>query len=77
MIKQQYSMQCPQCGQTEFEMSDNVQVHDLVKCNFCHYELTVNDLRAANVEQVEQIVRDNAKEVITQQMKKLKWSKKR
>lgn len=77
MIKQQYSMQCPQCGQTEFEIPDNVQEYDLVKCNFCHYELTVNDLHAANVEQVEQIVHDNAKEVIAQQMKKFKWLNKR
>lgn len=72
MIKQQYSMQCPQCGQTEFEIPENVQEHDLVKCNFCYYELTVCDLRGANAEQIEKIARDNAQVIIAQQIKKFK-----
>lgn len=65
-------MQCPQCGGEQFEMPENPQDHDWVRCDFCNYKLTVADLKEANQEQMAAVAKELAKEVIGDQMKKLK-----
>lgn len=72
MTTLQLTMQCPQCGHEQFEMPENPQEYDLVKCNFCNYELTVIALREANQEQIMAAAKEHAKKAIEAQLKKLK-----
>lgn len=72
MKTQEYSMQCPQCGHEQFEMPDNPQDHDLVRCDFCNHKLTIADLKEANQEQIEAVARELAKEAVAEQIKNLK-----
>lgn len=72
MRTQQYSMQCPQCGGEQFEMPDNPQDHNWVKCNFCNHKLTVADLKEVNQEQIAAVAKELAEKVLDKQIKKIK-----
>lgn len=72
MRTQQYSMQCPQCGGEQFEMPENPQDYDLVRCNFCNHKLTVAELKEANHEQMMAVAKEQAQEPLAEQIKSLK-----
>lgn len=72
MKTQEYSMQCPQCGGEQFEMPENPQDHDLVRCDFCNHKLTVAELKEANHEQMMAVAKEQAQELLAEQIKKLK-----
>lgn len=64
------SIQCPQCGHTEFQQPENVQDTDFVKCNFCGHEIMLSDLREVGIEQAKEIVIPEAKKAIEEILKK-------
>lgn len=72
MKTQKYSMQCPQCGGEQFEMPENPQDHDLMRCNFCNHKLTVAELKEANHEQMMAATKEQAQEPLAEQIKKFR-----
>lgn len=57
MIKtEQVEVQCPQCGYHEFENLDNMNDADFIKCNNCHFEIMLSDLKEVGIEQAKEIV---------------------
>lgn len=64
------SIQCPQCGHTDFEHPDNVQDNDFVKCVFCGYQIMLCDLKEAGIEQARQVIIPEAKKEIHAMLKK-------
>lgn len=58
------TIQCPQCGHTEFEQPHDVQDDDMVKCDFCGLEIKLCDLKDAGLEQAKQIVIPEAKKAL-------------
>lgn len=52
MIKtERIDIKCPQCGHDEFKLPDNLKESDFVKCNNCHFEVMLADLKEAGFEQ--------------------------
>lgn len=49
-------IQCPQCGHNEFEHPENLQDNDFVKCNNCHFEIMLADLKEVGVEQAKDVI---------------------
>ena len=49
-------IQCPQCGHNEFQHPENLQDNDFVKCNNCHFEIMLADLKEVSFEQAKDIV---------------------
>lgn len=71
MIKTTHvSIQCPECGHTEFEQPDNVQDNDFVKCNSCGFQIMLADLKEVDIEQAKEIVIPEAKKEIEKMLKK-------
>lgn len=64
------SIQCPECGHTEFEQPDNVQDNDFVKCNQCGFEIMLSDLRGVGIEQAREVIILEAKKEIENVLKK-------
>lgn len=57
MIKNEsIDIQCPQCGHNEFKLPENLKDSDLVKCNNCHFEIMLADLKEAGFEQAKEVV---------------------
>ena len=57
MIKtEQVEIQCPQCGHNEFECLDNMDDNDFIKCNNCHFEIMLSDLKEVGFEQAKEVV---------------------
>ena len=50
------NIQCPQCSQTDFELPDNVQDDDFVKCVFCGNQIMLCDLKEIGIEQAKEAV---------------------
>ena len=50
------NIQCPQCGQTDFELPDNVQDDDFVKCVYCGNQIMLCDLKEIGIEQAKEVV---------------------
>lgn len=70
------NLQCPQCGQTNFEYPDNVQDDDFVKCVFCGHQIMLGDLKEVGIEQAKAVVLPEIKaEVIAMLKKSLKGFK--
>ena len=63
------SIQCPECGHTEFEQPDDVQDDSLVKCNQCDFVIMLCDLKEAGIEQARQIVIPEIKEAVSKMIK--------
>ncbi|MDO6617959.1 MULTISPECIES: hypothetical protein [unclassified Shewanella] len=71
MIKtESIQIQCPQCGETEFEQPDNVQDDDFVKCNHCKFEMMLADLKEVGIEQAKEVIIPEAKKEIENMLKK-------
>lgn len=49
-------IQCPQCGHNEFEHPENLQDNDFVKCNNCHFEIMLADLKEVGIEQAKDVI---------------------
>ena len=49
-------IQCPQCGHNEFEHPENLQDNDFVKCNNCHFEIMLADLKELDIEQAKDVI---------------------
>lgn len=49
-------IQCPQCGHNEFEHPENLQNNDFVKCNNCHFEIMLADLKEVGIEQAKDVI---------------------
>lgn len=64
------AIQCPQCGNTDFEQPDNVQDDDFVKCVFCGNQIMLCDLKEAGIEQAKQAIIPEAKKEIETMLKK-------
>lgn len=57
MIKtEQVEIQCPQCGYNELECLDNMGDNDFIKCNNCHFEIMLSDLKEVGFEQAKEVV---------------------
>lgn len=70
MIKTTHvTIQCPQCGHTDFEQPENVQDDDFVKCVFCGHQIMLCDLKEAGIEQAKEIVIPEAKKEIEEMLK--------
>lgn len=54
-------IQCPQCGHNEFEHPENLQDNDFVKCNNCHFEIILADLKEVGFEQAKDVAIPEAK----------------
>ena len=50
------NIQCPQCSQTDFELPDNVQDDDFVKCVFCGNQIMLCDLKEIGIKQAKEVV---------------------
>ncbi len=48
-------IQCPQCGHNEFKLPENLKNSDFVKCNNCHFEVMLVDLKEAGFEQAKEV----------------------
>ncbi len=64
------SIQCPQCGDIEFEKPENPKDDDFVKCNSCHFEIMLADLKEVGIEQAKEVVIPEAKAEIEKMLKK-------
>ncbi|KRW68813.1 hypothetical protein [Stutzerimonas kunmingensis] len=64
------SIQCPQCGHTDFEQPENVQDDDFVKCVFCGHQIMLCDLKEVGIEQAKQVIVPEAKKEIEAMLKK-------
>lgn len=70
MIKtEHFQIQCPQCGNTEFEQPENVQDDDFVKCNQCLFEIMLSDLKEVGIEQAREAIIPEAKKEIERMLK--------
>lgn len=49
-------IQCPQCGHNEFEHPESLQDNDFVKCNNCHFEIMLADLKEVGIEQAKDVI---------------------
>lgn len=71
VIKTSYiDIQCPQCGHTEFDQPENPKDDDFVKCNNCHFEIMLADLKEVGIEQAQEAVLPEAKAEIEKMLKK-------
>lgn len=71
MIKTDHiSIQCPECGYTEFEQPEDVKDDDFVKCHQCGFEIMLADLREVGIEQAREVVIPEAKKEIEKMLKK-------
>ena len=71
MLKNDHiQIQCPECGNTEFEQPDNVQDDDFVKCSQCKFEIMLADLKEVGIEQAKEVVIPEAKKEIEKMLKK-------
>ncbi len=64
------NIQCPQCGQTDFEQPENVQDDDFVKCVFCGNQIMLCDLKEIGIEQAKEIVIPEVKKEIEEMFRK-------
>lgn len=48
-------IKCPQCGHNEFEHPENLQENDFVKCDNCHFEVMLTDLKEVGFEQAKDV----------------------
>ena len=56
MIKTEHiDIQCPQCGHNEFKLPENLKDSDFVKCNNCHFEVMLADLKEVGFEQAKEV----------------------
>ena len=70
MIKTEHiDIQCPQCGHNEFKHPENLKDNDFVKCNNCHFEIMLADLKEVGAEQAREIVIPEAKAEIENMFK--------
>jgi uncharacterized Zn finger protein len=65
------SIQCPQCGHTEFEKPENVKDDDFVKCNSCHFEIMLTDLKEVGIEQAKEVFMPEVKAEFEKTLKKV------
>lgn len=71
MIKTDHiSIQCPECGHTEFEQTEDVKDDDFVKCHQCGFEIMLEDLREVGIEQAREVVIREAKKESERMLKK-------
>lgn len=71
MLKNHHiSIQCPECGHTEFERPEEVKDDDFVKCHQCGFEIMLADLKEIGVEQAKNIVLPKIKSEIEDMLKK-------
>ena len=71
MIKTDHiTIQCPQCGHTEFEQPENLKDDDFVRCDNCNFEIMLADLREVGIEQAKKILIPEAKAEIEKMLKK-------
>jgi uncharacterized Zn finger protein len=71
MIKTDHiSIQCPECGHTEFEQPEDLKDDDFVKCHQCGLEIMLADLREVGIEQAREVVIPEAKKEIEKMIKK-------
>lgn len=61
-IDETFSIPCPECGGTEFELPDPLEDDSLVKCAQCSFEATLADIREHGLHE--------AKEDVTKQIKR-------
>jgi len=71
MIKtKNIAIQCPQCGHTDFEKTNNVQDDDFVKCVFCGHKIMLCDLKEVGIDQATEVIIPEAKEEAEAMLKK-------
>lgn len=69
IITEQLSIQCPECGNTDFSFPQNVQDDDFVTCSNCNFEIIFSDLKQIGLHQAEQYVIDEANKRMQKQFK--------
>ena len=79
MIKtERIDIQWPQCGHDEFKLPENLKDSDFVKCNNCHFEVMLADLKEAGFEQAKEVaipeLKVEAEKVFKNLFKGSKWA---
>lgn len=64
------SIQCPECGHTEFEQPEDVKDDDFVKCCQCGFEIMLSDLKEVGMEQAKEAMRPEIKKESENMFKK-------
>lgn len=72
MIKEKsVATKCPQCGHVKFELPENAQDTDFVKCVLCGHQIMLCDLREVGIAQARKEVIAEAKKISREMIKKV------
>lgn len=66
------NINCPQCGHTKFEMSEDLNDDDFVKCEECEFEIMLSDLKSAAIEDATDLIYDEVSKILKKSFKNFK-----
>lgn len=70
-ISEQHTIQCPQCGGTQFEQPQVVSDGDWVTCVTCAQFFPVHDIRQVGLDQAMEVVIPEIKDEVEKMLKGL------
>ena len=71
-MESEYSVPCPQCGGTQFEIPEDAGDDTFVTCDQCGFDIQLADLREHGIEHVKEQVYDDVRKQLKKALKNFK-----